>query len=70
MKSGKIKEIYSEGTFGKLLEDRTGNLNDFYNPNLTGVRTGEEYEYDEIIQNLRGGGDVQVNVLVRKKPTF
>ena len=70
MKSGKIKEVYDEGTFGKLVDNRTGTLNNFYNPKLSEVFVGDEYEYDELVQNLRGGEDVHVNVLIRKKPTL
>tara|TARA_B100002052_G_C15336520_1_gene356400 strand:- start:76 stop:288 length:213 start_codon:yes stop_codon:yes gene_type:complete len=70
MKSGKIKEVYNKGKFGTLQDLRTGILNDFYNPNLSGVESGEQYEYDELIQRLRGGEDVHVNVLVKKVPTI
>ncbi len=70
MKSGKIKEVYDEGTFGKLIDNRTGALNNFYNPKLSDVFVGDEYVYDEFTEQLRGGDDVKVNILIRKKPTL
>ena len=68
MKSGIIREIADDGKSGYLKEDRTNATLKFYNPEINGLNQGEHYEFEDVIQDTRGG-DVTINIITRKIPT-
>ena len=68
MKSGIIREIANDGKSGTLKENRTNASLKFYNPEITGVIQGDSYEFEDVIQDTRGG-DVTINIITRKIPT-
>jgi|GEM_PF-6290363 len=68
MKSGIIREIANDGKSGTLKEDRTNASLKFYNPEITGVNLGDHYEFEDVIQETRGG-EVRANIITKKIPT-
>ncbi len=70
MKTGIIKEVNDTGSAGKIQELNTNDVLKFTNPsNLRDISIGEQYEFDQVTETLRGN-DVTVNALIRKRPTF
>lgn len=68
MKSGIIREIADDGKSGYLKEDRTNATLKFYNPEITGVNQGDHYEFEDVVQNNRGG-EITSHIITRKIPT-
>ena len=68
MKSGIIREIADDGKSGYLKEDRTNATLKFYNPEITGVNQGDHFEFQDVIQQTRGG-EVTTNIITKKIPT-
>jgi len=68
MKSGIIREIADDGKSGTLKENRTNASLKFYNPEITGINLGDHYEFEDVIQQTRGG-EVTANILTKKIPT-
>ena len=70
MKTGIIKEVNDTGSAGKIQELNTNDVLKFTNPsNLRDISIGEQYEFDQVTETLRGN-DLTVNALIRKRPTL
>ena len=70
MKTGIIKEVNDTGSAGKIQELNSNDVLKFTNPsNLRDISIGEQYEFDQVTETLRGN-EVTANCLVRKRPTF
>jgi hypothetical protein len=68
MKSGIIREIANDGKSGTLKENRTNASLKFYNPEITGVNQGDQYEFEDVIQDTREGS-VTAHIITKKIPT-
>jgi len=70
MKTGIIKEVNDTGSAGKIQELNSNDVLKFTNPsNLRDISIGEQYEFDQVTETLRGN-EVTSNALVRKRPTI
>ena len=70
MKTGIIKEVNDTGSAGKIQELNSNDVLKFTNPsNLRNISIGEQYEFDQVTETLRGN-EVTVNALIRKRPTL
>ena len=70
MKTGIIKEVNDTGSAGKIQELISNDVLKFTNPsNLRNIALGDQYEFDQVTQTLRGGDETS-NTLIRKKPTL
>ena len=55
MKTGIIKEVNDTGSAGKIQELNSNDVLKFTNPsNLRNISIGEQYEFDQVTETLRG----------------